>query len=144
VSALGERPFRPFQNTSRLFAGRGSARNDGTMAIVRFLPALGCAGALSVGALGCGGPDVDAMCEKIEDCRGGNDKDVKACVVDLEYVEDASDEIGCSSEFDDYFECVESHATCKDKSWSVQSASVCEAENNAYQRCSNQGQLDTH
>jgi len=91
--------------------------------------------ALPLGALACSGPDIDTMCDKIEDCRGGNDKDVEACVIELEHLEDSYDEIGCSSEFDEYFECVEGNATCKDKSWSVHSGNACETENNAFQRC---------
>ena len=94
---------------------------------------------LFLGALllaGCGGPDHQGICEKIEDCRdpSGNDKDVAACVAQLDYAEDISSDQGCGDEYDVYFEGVEQAASCKNHNFGVDK-NECEAEANAFNRC---------
>ena len=69
--------------------------------------------------IGCGGPDHQAICEEVEDCAGGNDKDVAACVADLDYIEEVSSYLGCSDEYETAVECVQENATCKDKRWQL-------------------------
>ena len=55
----------------------------------------------ALAAQGCGGPDIQAICEAQESCYGGNEKDIEACVIAFEAQADAADAIGCSDEFDE-------------------------------------------
>ena len=64
-------------------------------------------------AVGCG-PDLQSICEQAEDCHGGNEKDVEACVVQMETEQELVDDIGCSDEYDEYMECYEGSAECRD------------------------------
>jgi hypothetical protein len=107
------------------------------------------------------GPDVQTICEQTEDCRGGNEEDVEACVVAHDLEGDLASEIGCSSEYEDYFDCFETEAECQDsgptgipcmteaecggltcsggmcqgtKQYGIE-GDACEAERNAYQEC---------
>lgn len=66
----------------------------------------------ALAAQGCGGPDIQAICEAQESCYGGNDKDVEACVIAFEAQADAADAIGCSDEFDESYTCFEEQASC--------------------------------
>lgn len=66
----------------------------------------------SVAALGCG-PDFQSMCEEQEACRGGNDKDVEACVAYQEGYAAFMDDIGCADEFEAFLACVEPLLECQ-------------------------------
>jgi hypothetical protein len=77
------------------------------------LPSLAFA---ALASLGCGGPNIDAICQEQEDCFGGNEQDLEACVIGLEAIADAADEIGCGDEFDAMYECVEAEASCRSES----------------------------
>jgi hypothetical protein len=82
-------------------------------------------------ALGCGGPDFQAICEELEECAEGNEKDVEACVIGFEASADAADEIGCGDEFDAYYECVGEEISCDFN----EENDACEVEGNALGRC---------
>ena len=69
--------------------------------------------ALAATLAGCGGPDHEALCEQQQDCIGGNDKDLEACIATYDYVEDMSSEVGCGDEYDAFFECRESKLECE-------------------------------
>jgi hypothetical protein len=120
-------------------------------------------GVLAAALAGCGGPDHEALCEQQVECIGGNDKDLEACVATLDYVEGVSSDVGCSDEYDAYFECRESElecdtqdtqfpcggnadcdqvgggscsdGTCKRKALVVKDEDVCRAEDRAFSRC---------
>jgi hypothetical protein len=92
------------------------------------------AGALAWSAAGCGGPDEDAICKDSEACRTGNDKDVEACKVELEYIGNVASDVGCSDEYDTYFQCMQDHATCKNGNWG-DTTNACETETNAWNHC---------
>jgi len=66
---------------------------------------------LALAALACG-PTAGSYCSDRRECMGGNDKDEDACVDWFHSVESVIDEEGCSSEFDDYFECFFDTAKC--------------------------------
>jgi hypothetical protein len=76
----------------------------------RFLLFLGIAAA----SVGCGGPDVAALCEAQESCVGGNEADINACVAAFEGFEDLASDIGCSDEFDAHWTCQQENAACRD------------------------------
>lgn len=67
----------------------------------------------ALAAQGCGGPDIQAICEAQEGCYGGNEKDIEACVIALEARADAADALGCSDEFDESYACFEENASCR-------------------------------
>lgn len=124
------------------------------------------AGALIAMAMfACGGPDLKKICKETEACRGGNERDVEACVEVAEAERNLTDDIGCGDEHDTYYECYEKYATCRDTAAGGQcmttqdcggggagfqcvsgqcvrrdyglEADVCRAEENAYESCSN-------
>lgn len=74
--------------------------------------------ATALGAIGCG-PDIATYCQELEDCRGGNDKDVEACVAELEGDAEKMDVLGCTEEFETYFECVQGELECREQSLGV-------------------------
>lgn len=112
-----------------------------------------------VGAAGCG-PDIGAICEKQEDCLGGNESDLDACTAAAEGAAEMADDIGCADEFDAVLTCLEpklecitgqacmadndcngqstcSGGTCKAFGLDSGNQTACEAEQNAYSRCAN-------
>jgi hypothetical protein len=62
-------------------------------------------------ALGCG-PGAGSYCEDRRACMGGNDQDEEACIDRFDSAVGLLDEQGCSSEFDDYFQCFFDNAKC--------------------------------
>ncbi|MCC6528412.1 MAG: hypothetical protein IT373_37550 [Polyangiaceae bacterium] len=116
---------------------------------------------LLMAVAGCG-PDFEKLCSETHACEGGNDEDEKACVVELDYRRDVADIVGCTSELDAYYDCLIEHATCRMdslgltcttssvcglggqcingtcqfKSYGLEDPDVCEAEDNAYDHCS--------
>jgi hypothetical protein len=62
-------------------------------------------------ALACG-PTTGAYCEDRRACMGGNDEDEAACGDRFDAAVDLIDEEGCSSEFEDYFQCFFDNAKC--------------------------------
>ena len=97
----------------------------------------------AIALAGCGGPDHQAICQEREDCSDGNDKDVEACVAEYDLKEDVAGDLGCSSEYDTYYECFQDAARCKNKSYGVD-PNDCEAEHNAYQRCAGNVDVGGH
>ncbi len=61
-----------------------------------------------------GGPNADAICQERETCQHGNDLDVDACVVSFTTSRELAGNLGCSEEFDAWFECFETTASCVD------------------------------
>jgi hypothetical protein len=66
---------------------------------------------LALLSLGCG-PGASAYCEDRRACMGGNDQDEVACRDRFDTAETLIDDQGCSSEFDDYFQCFFDNAKC--------------------------------
>lgn len=76
------------------------------------------------GVVGCG-PDFRAICEGEMACRGGNDLDVDACVASREADADLADDLGCGSEYDDYYNCIEPFLQCNEQ----QTGQTCMTDN---------------
>ena len=120
--------------------------------------------ALAVGlAAGCGGPDHEGFCERQQECIGGNDADLEACIVSLDYLEDSADDQGCDDEYEAVFECRDeklecdaqdlgfpcssnadcdqvgggacSGGTCRRQSLIYRDPQACQAEERAYSQC---------
>lgn len=112
--------------------------------------------AILVCAPGCG-PDINGLCEAQENCLGGNDADIDACVAANDGARDNAHDIGCGEEYDLLVECLSSKYKCtavgtcamssecnrsacvkgECKRYELDAADVtsCEAELNAYSRC---------
>lgn len=75
--------------------------------------ALGALGLLALGATGCNGPSISQYCTDAMECRGGNQFDTKACVVDGEAVQKKAEIYGCKPEYDAYLDCVFEKSTCE-------------------------------
>ncbi len=75
---------------------------------------VGFAVTAALAAAGCGGADIEAFCEAREDCLGGNEKDLEACIAIEELREDIAGEIGCADELEDYTTCRIERASCED------------------------------
>jgi hypothetical protein len=63
------------------------------------------------GATGCG-PDIDGLCADQEACLGGNQADIDACIVAGDAQREIASDVGCTDEFDTYFECTRPLLEC--------------------------------
>lgn len=118
---------------------------------------------IALAATGCG-PDFDALCEERASCRGGNDMDVDACIEAYDAMAEHESDIGCTDEFDEFYQCYIDSASCQTepsttpcsnddechgsgqscdgnvcvtRDYMLTDPTVCEAESNAYDSCSN-------
>lgn len=69
-------------------------------------------GSLALGISGCG-PDITALCTATEDCVGGNEQDIEACVSFYDYQAELADIEGCDPEFNELLACSEGVADCQ-------------------------------
>lgn len=90
-----------------------------------------------VALTGCAGPDLEALCEAKEQCNGGNEKDIEACVAQEEYEAEVADIIGCTSEYEDYTECFIEQATCSEEQQGNPCTTNTECQMTGFDRCSN-------
>jgi hypothetical protein len=86
---------------------------------------------------GCAGPDLQALCEASEECTGGNEKDIDACVARAEYEAEIADIIGCTSEYEDYTSCFIDEASCKEENQGAPCTTNTECNASGFARCSN-------
>lgn len=126
-------------------------------------PLLALAAVTALVSVGCGGPDFEALCQEREDCTGGNEADVEACIAELEGQEEQADILGCTDELEALYECsidqldCQSQSTgipcttnadcggsdgprctggeCVQKYYGLKDEDSCEAESNAFGRC---------
>ena len=69
--------------------------------------------AVIAAAPGCkSGADLRALCDGVERCIGGNDRDVDACADEGRLGEETADLKGCGDEFDAYAKCVLENGEC--------------------------------
>ena len=94
---------------------------------------VGC----SVVLTGCAGPDHQALCEAREQCTGGNERDIDACVAQQEYRAELADILGCTSEYEDYTECFIEAATCKEENTMSPCTTNADCNPSGFARCSN-------
>jgi hypothetical protein len=88
-------------------------------------------GALAAGLTGCG-PDIDAICLATEECVGGNDADIEACVAFYDYQAEIADIEGCTDEYDVLFTCAEEVADCQSENTGTPCMDDAECENPLY------------
>jgi hypothetical protein len=119
-------------------------------------------GSLAFGISGCG-PDIKALCTATEDCVGGNEQDIEACVAFYDYQAEIADIEGCDTELNELLacsmdvadcqsedtglpcmndkECTDNNLTecsdntCRKKYYGFEDDSDCEIEQAAYSRC---------
>jgi hypothetical protein len=73
-----------------------------------------------------------AFCEAAQQCRGGNDKDIDACVEASKADEDVASAYDCSDAFTKLADCKVSKSTCTAKSYAT---TACNAESVALSAC---------
>jgi hypothetical protein len=74
------------------------------------------------------------ICEAIQICEGGNDKDVSACKASLASEQDVASIYGCSAEYSKAFDCSSTKGACVDKRYN---ADGCRDLSIAYLTCKN-------
>lgn len=78
-----------------------------------------------VSAAGCKGtPDLRGLCDAVQRCIGGNDKDVDACVDQGDLALEEADIQDCRSEFVDYATCVTDSGACTE----TRTSTFCQAD----------------
>ena len=95
--------------------------------------AAAVAASLAVLVAGCGG-GIGGYCEAAAECEGGNDSDIVACELRFDETEQIAELKNCTSEFDEYFTCVEESARCNDNRYGV-SDGQCGDEKDRLENC---------
>ena len=88
--------------------------------------------ALALGT-GCGG-GIGAYCEEASLCEEGNDADLSACEAVFDTQADLADLRNCTSEFDEYFECLEINSRCNGDRYRPDDDD-CDSEWDRYRNC---------
>lgn len=92
----------------------------------------------SLGLAGCG-PDIEEICVQTQDCIGGNEADIDACIAVFSYQAERADIEGCNDEYDAYFECAEVVARCRSEDTGVPCNDDDACRKAGYTRCTNDG-----
>lgn len=74
-------------------------------------------------------------CEQKQQCEGGNDKDIDACIEEWRAQEDIASAYDCTDAYDKYADCFKVKGSCK--SGRFDTTSSCSAEATAYATCNN-------
>jgi hypothetical protein len=74
------------------------------------------------------------FCDAAQQCSGGNDKDVAACVETRDGARDIAKAYDCLDSYNKVSDCTETKSSCNNKSYT---ASGCQAEAAAYGACIN-------
>jgi hypothetical protein len=90
---------------------------------------------IAVASVGCGGPDIDALCQEQEKCIGGNEADINACIAAFEGGDELASDIGCGDEFDEFWTCQQENASCRDVNTGANCMTDNECGNEAGVRC---------
>ncbi|NUQ71947.1 MAG: hypothetical protein HUU21_00010 [Polyangiaceae bacterium] len=93
-------------------------------------------GSLAFGLSGCG-PDITAICEATEDCEGGNEQDIEACVAYYEYQAEYASIEGCDGELDELLACSETVADCQSNDTMIPCMNDDECTDNGFSECRN-------
>lgn len=91
---------------------------------------VGMASLLALTMAGCGTPFA-SICDKIQECSGGNDQDVDACVVQGDVLRDVAAAYDCSKQFSTWADCYDAKGTCKGGHF----AAECGDEQRALETC---------
>ncbi len=73
------------------------------------------------------------LCARAMECRGGNDADYDACIIDYEAYEDRASLNGCNDDLDLYLECYDSQAKCNNDNFTADND--CNDELDRLNRC---------
>jgi hypothetical protein len=87
---------------------------------------------LLVGLSACSS-SAKAFCDAQQQCSGGNDKDVSACIEGREGARDVAKAYDCLESFDKYRDCTETKSSCNNKRYD--SNASCQAEATAFSAC---------
>lgn len=86
--------------------------------------------AIALMALGCGGGSV-ALCEKYQECNGGNDADFDACLASADGLSAIAAAYDCGEQYNKLLECLETRGTCEDKRF----VADCDDEGDSLEAC---------
>lgn len=86
--------------------------------------------ALALAVAGCSTP-YTAICDKVQECSGGNDMDVAACVAAGDTAGDVASAYGCADQYSVYAECLEAKGTCDNGHYRAE----CDDEKDALEKC---------
>jgi hypothetical protein len=64
--------------------------------------------------IGACGPTNTGLCERAAECGGGRDREVDACVIDMDSREEQAELFECVPEWDAYVRCLDDQGTCVD------------------------------
>jgi hypothetical protein len=84
---------------------------------------------------GCGG-GISGYCEEANLCEEGNDLDVEACETRLDTEAEVADLYNCSSEFDEYFDCLVENSRCNNDRYAPDEDD-CDGPRNRLDDCTN-------
>lgn len=73
-----------------------------------------------------------SFCESQQQCSGGNDKDIDACVQSAQGQEEIAEAYDCEDAWDKYVDCIKDKASCKNGSYDTSS---CKTESDALSSC---------
>lgn len=62
--------------------------------------------------IGCSGTE-KAICDRLRQCVGGNDRDMDACVQGMIYQGKVASDYGCGDAYHNWIACVESTSVCE-------------------------------
>ncbi|HLM75859.1 MAG TPA: hypothetical protein VK459_24260 [Polyangiaceae bacterium] len=93
-------------------------------------------GSLAFGISGCG-PDLSALCTATEDCVGGNEQDIEACVAYYDYQAEIANIEGCDTEFNELLACSEDVADCQTNDTGVPCMDDKDCTDNGLTECTN-------
>lgn len=95
---------------------------------------LGIVGALvlTLAAVGCN--RFGDFCAAATDCEDGNEADADACRIQVEAEQDRASLYGCDQWFDEYWQCYEDRATCRNGNYGLD-VDDCANEDERYSSC---------
>jgi hypothetical protein len=89
--------------------------------------------ALALSLANCTG-QFRAYCEARFGCEPGNEKDIDACVSQLEGASDIAEAYDCGDEFDELADCITAKGACVNGNFQEPDDS-CEPKSDAYKKC---------
>lgn len=75
---------------------------------IALLSSLGFAALLITGC----GPSHRDLCDRAQECSGGSDEDIDACVVDLDRRAEIASIYECNDQWNAYIDCMSENAVC--------------------------------
>lgn len=85
---------------------------------IRAMAPLAIGVLFAIGLAGCGG-SISGYCYDARNCEGANELDEDACNTRFEEAEELAELQNCSSEFDEWFDCIEENSRCNNDRYQV-------------------------